>query len=262
MATEPNIAQTNEQILNDIQTLQQVEKQLFGNLETNTHLTSEEQQGILQKINQLSTMRINLYQSLSGVNDFFQNAMNSSIGTLQQQTTAIGIIENELNQSKKQLSNLEESNINKIRLVEINDYYGDKYAEHSQLMKIVIYTLVPIIILATLNNTGLLPPSIYFILLIIISVIGGVFFWKKFASIIMRNNMNYQEYDWGFDLATATTPSVTINSAPDPWAASTSLTAPGTCIGQGCCSDGLAWSSTLNQCIGSDVVPNTTTTSS
>ena len=148
MSTEPNIAQTNEQILNDIQALQQIEKQLFENLESNPQLSSKDQQNTISKINQLSNMRINLYQTLSGVNDFFQNALSSSVGTLQQQTTAVGIIESELNRSKKQLAQLEDSNLNKIRLVEINNYYGDKYAEHSQLMKIVIYTLVPIIILA------------------------------------------------------------------------------------------------------------------
>ena len=69
---EPNIAQTNEQILNDIQALQQIEKQLFENLESNPQLSSEEQQKIISKINQLSNMRINLYQTLSGVNDFFR----------------------------------------------------------------------------------------------------------------------------------------------------------------------------------------------
>jgi hypothetical protein len=249
MSTEPNIAQTNEQILNDIQSLQQIEKQLFDNLESNPQLSSEEQQKTIAKINQISNMRINLYQTLSGVNDFFQNAMTSSLGTLQQQTTAIGIIESELNRSKQELSKLEDSNVNKIRMVEINDYYGEKYAEHSQLMKIVIYTLVPIIVLAVLNNSGILPSSIYFILLIIVSAIGGFFFWKRFASIIMRSNMNYQEYDWGFDQSSLKAAPVAAAPTRDPWAASTSMSTSGTCIGQGCCSDGLSWSQTLNQCI-------------
>ena len=51
---------------------------------------------------------------------------------------------------KKFMLNLKKNN--KMRLVEINDYYGDKYAEHSQLMKIVIFTLIPVIILAILNK--------------------------------------------------------------------------------------------------------------
>ena len=68
-------------------------------------------------------MRVNLYQTLSGVNGFFQTALSSSIGTLQEQTTAIAIVENELNQSKKRLEVLEIEKNNKVRLVEINDYY-------------------------------------------------------------------------------------------------------------------------------------------
>ena len=150
----PNIAQNNEQILNDIQTLQEMEKKLLNNLEANADkLTPQQQEQIVEKMNQISNMRINLYQTLSGVNNFFQDALSSSIGTLQQQTVAIDIIENELNQSKRRLDVLENERQNKIRLVEINDYYGEKYAEHSQFMKIIIFTLIPVIILAFLYNT-------------------------------------------------------------------------------------------------------------
>jgi hypothetical protein len=246
--SQPNIAQNNEQILNDIQSLQQMEQQLFNSLETNTTLTPQQQQQIVEKMNQLSNMRINLYQTLSGVNGFFQNALSSSVGTLQEQTVAIGIVENELNQAKARLQLLEDEKNNKIRLVEINDYYGDKYAEHSQLMKIIIYTLVPIIILALLNNKGILPNMIYYILLVIIAVIGSYFFWTRFASTIMRDNMNYQEYNWYFDPNSAPSGSASSN---DPWL---TLNLPGTCVGQLCCSDGQTWDASLNQCIGASTV--------
>jgi polysaccharide deacetylase 2 family uncharacterized protein YibQ len=76
------------------------------------------------------------------VNNYFESALNTSIGSLKEQVVAIGIVENELNRAKKRLEILEEEKNNKIRLVEINNYYGDKYAEHSQLMKIVIFILI------------------------------------------------------------------------------------------------------------------------
>jgi hypothetical protein len=249
MSGQPNISQNNEQILNDIQSLQQMEQQLFNNLETNTSLTPAQQQEIVEKMNQISNMRINLYQTLSGVNTFFQSALSSSVGTLQEQTVAIGIVENELNKAKKQLKALEAEKNNKIRLVEINDYYGDKYAEHSQLMKIIIFTLVPVIILAILNNKGILPNMIYYGLLAIICIIGGYFFWTRYFSIITRDNMNYQEYDWYFNANSAPTTSSTTTS--DPWLSNMDL---GTCIGQSCCSTGQTWDPTINQCIGTSTV--------
>jgi hypothetical protein len=245
----PDVSENNEQILNDINTLQEMEKQLFNNLETNNNLTPQQQQQIIEKMNQLSDMRINLYKTLSGVNNFYQNALSSSVGTLQEQTEAIGIVESELNQAKRRLELLQIEKNNKIRLVEINEYYGDKYAEHAQLMKIIIFTLAPIIILVILNNKGILPNTVYYILLSIIALIGSIFFWRRFASIILRDNMNYQEYNWGFNPYTAT--STTSENIDDPWL---SLKPIGSCIGEYCCSEGQTYDSSLNQCVGSSSV--------
>lgn len=241
-----------EKILNDIESLQQLEQPLLNSLETNPNLTPQEQQKIIEKMNQISNMRINLYEITGNINTFFQNSLTSSVGTLKEQVIAIGIVENELNQSKKRLELLESERNNKIRLVEINNYYGDKYAEHSQIMKIVIFTLIPVIILVVLNNKGILPTPVYSVLLIIISAIGGYFFWIRLASIISRDNMNYQAYNWYFDANSA--PSVTTSSSSsssDPWANNNATTI---CIGQACCSTGQVWDASLNQCTGSSSV--------
>jgi hypothetical protein len=244
MSGLPNVQENNEAVLNNIQSLQQIEQGLFNSLETNSNLSTQEQQEIINKINKLSTMRINLYRTLNGVNIFFRDALQSSIGTLKEQTSAISIVEDELNRSKNRLKLLEEEKNNKIRLVEINNYYGDRYAEHSSLMKVIIFTLVPVIIITLLHNKSILPDFIYYILLVIISVIGAVFFWKSFSSIIMRDNMNYDTYDWAFDPKSAPTGSTT--STEDPWESKINY---GTCIGEYCCSEGQVYDISLNQCI-------------
>ena len=45
-----DIQENNEQILNDIQSLQQMEQQLFNNLETNPNLSTQQQEKIVEKI--------------------------------------------------------------------------------------------------------------------------------------------------------------------------------------------------------------------
>ena len=261
MSALPNVQENNEQLLNDIQSLQQMEQQIFNNLESNPNLTADEQQTLIDKMNKLSNMRINLYKTLSGVNNYFENALNTSIGSLKEQAVAITIVETELNSAKKRLQLLEEEKNNKIRLVEINTYYGEKYEEHAGLMKIIIFTLIPVIIFTVLHTKGLLPTTIYYLLLIVISFIGGYYFWKKFASIIMRDNMNYQEYVWYFNPSAA--PTTTSTTATDPWSSNISSLNFGTCIGDACCSNGLSWDSSLNQCIGtSTVAPASSTATS
>lgn len=245
MSRLPKVQENNEQILNDIQSLQQMEQQLFSNLESNPNLSTTEQKKVIEKMNQLSNMRVNLYKTLSGVNNYFESALNTSIGSLKEQVIAIGIVENELNRAKQRLEVLEEEKNNKIRLVEINSYYGDKYAEHSELMKIVIYVLVPVIILAFLNNKGLLPPTIYYILILLISLIGAYFFWVRMSSIWMRDNMNYQEYNWRFNPNNMSND--TSSDTTDPWASNSF--GFGTCIGDACCSTGLVYDNNINQCV-------------
>jgi len=251
----PNIQENTSQILNDIQSLQTLEQELFSSLEENTGLTTEQQQKIVEKINSISKMRINLYETLNGVNSFFQNALANSKGTLTEQTSAIDIVEKELNSSKKRLKVLEEEKNNKIRLVEINDYYGQKYSEHSDLMKTIVIMLVPILILAILHNKEILPTKVYYILISIIALIGGIFIWRIVFSIILRDRMNYQAYDWYFDPSTA--PTSTESSTKDPWEISGRF---GSCVGDACCSDGLVYDSDLNQCLVSNGTTDATET--
>jgi hypothetical protein len=112
-------------------------------------------------------------------------------------------------------------------------------------MKIIVCVLFPVLILAILNKKGFLPNTFYYILIVIIIIIGSVFFWRRFFSILSRESMNYQEYTWGFDPNSAPQPS-TITSS-DPWSVNMGPL-PGTCVGDSCCSTGLTWDASLNQC--------------
>jgi hypothetical protein len=250
----PDIEENNSQILNDIQSLQTLEQELFNNLENQPDLTSEQQEQIVTKINNISNMRVNLYQTLGGVNDFFKTSLSNSTNTLVEQTKAIEIVEQELNKAKRRLELLEEEKNNKIRLVEINNYYGQKYAEHSDLMKNIIYILIPVLILSLLKNKGILPDSIYYILVIIITVIGSFFLWKKFLSIYSRDSMNYQEYNWYFDANNA--PGVNSSDNSDPWAGGID----GTCIGEACCPTGLTYDASMNKCEVNNSIASTSIT--
>ena len=57
----------NEQTLSDIKNLQQIEQELYNSLETsanNNSLTEDQKTQMINKINQISQMRINLYANL------------------------------------------------------------------------------------------------------------------------------------------------------------------------------------------------------
>jgi len=242
---QSNFSERNQQILSDIQNLQSIEQGLFSNLENNSStMTQEEQQQLVQKMNEISQMRINLYKSLTGINSYFQDALVNSRDTLDEQIVAIGIVEEQLNDAKKRLALIEEEKNSNIRNIEINDYYSEKYSNHTSLMKIIIFMLVPIIILAFLYNKGFLPSPIYLTLVAIIALVGFYFLFTSFYSMMRRDNMNYQQYDWGFNPKNLPTSSTTGPNV-DPWSGGTSTV----CVGAQCCNQYEMFDTSLNQCI-------------
>ena len=74
MESSTSNAQNNEQILNDIQNLQQMETELFNKIEKDASLTPQQQSAIVDQINKLSTMRSNLYSTLSEINNFYEKS--------------------------------------------------------------------------------------------------------------------------------------------------------------------------------------------
>lgn len=235
-----------EQLLNDIQSLQETEQKLFNSLESNAFLTTDQQKKIVDQINKISDMRLNLYKTLGGVNQFYQNILSNAQTVSNQQKQAIQVVEHQLNESKKKLSFLKTEKNNKIRLLQINDYYGQKYSEHASLMKYIIYMLIPIIFVCLLYNFGLLPTFLFYILIVIIAVIGSIYIIYKMVSIWNRDNMNYQAYDWNFKAKSA--PAVKDGSGSDnPWLSSNLNL--GTCIGEVCCSPGTLYDTNINKCI-------------
>jgi len=238
---------TNQNTLTDIQHLQDIERKLFLNLETaltNNSLTSDQKQLLINQINEISQMRINLFNHISNINSAYYDNVSSSSNTLGDQMVAIQIVEKELNDAKKRLKMIRDESANKLRLVEINDYYTKKYNFQSKIMKSFIFFCIIIIILTLLARI-ILPRTIYYLLVTITIIWAVLHIGNLIISANTRNPMNYQEYNWYFDPTTAAAKFANLDaSGNDPWALKNF-----TCIGQACCPNGFTYDSSLNYCM-------------
>ena len=110
------------QILKNIEQLQSVEKALYKELEAPTPPANPD--SIITRINQLADIRISLFKSLNYTYQALQKNVNNSRTELVQLLTVVQVVEEELNNAKKQLNELYEIKHSKMRMVEINTYYG------------------------------------------------------------------------------------------------------------------------------------------
>ena len=166
-----NLQERNDQLINNIKTLQTTEMKLYDSLE-NQSLSADQRKQIIDKINQISQMRINLYANLKDSYSSYQQNVSSSRNIENDQMVSVDVIENELNDSKRRLNLIEEQKNNKIRLVEINTYYGKQYNAHKEIMQIIVIMCIPILILTVLANKGIIPSKLNIIITGLIIVFG------------------------------------------------------------------------------------------
>jgi hypothetical protein len=249
--------ETSQKLLTDIQTLQSIEKDLVNYLETSSPDDNSQQTQIIEKINQITTMRSNLYTTLQELNNTYKNQVITTQGSLVEQQMAVNIVEKELFETKKRLKKFENEKNNNIRLIQINNYYSEKYAEHTQLIKLFFYVLIPILIITILYHKALLPlpPTLFYAIIIIISIIGGYYICRKFVSIWSRDNMDYSQYQFPMNVQNA--PSNSVVSTDDPWLTTSNA---GICIGSLCCSNGQIYDTSNNICVIDPSYNITTTT--
>jgi hypothetical protein len=252
-----SLQERNQQVLNNISQLQTQEKALYDSLD-DVSLSTEQKQQIINRINEISQMRMNLYAGLKDMYSYYQQNVSASRSTLGQSMAAVDVLENELNQAKIRMNLIEDQKYNKLRLVEINTYFGKRYNAHSKLMKTIVFICIPVIILAVLANKGILPSNIYKLLVVIILVVGAILIGLQLIDMSNRDDMNWDEYNWYFDKSNAPS-DTTEGTASDPWGTSSVV-----CVGSACCYDGSTYDSEKNICVPNPIYnqehPETTTT--
>jgi hypothetical protein len=243
------------ELIGDIQNLQNIELDLFDTLEkgvANNTLTAADKTTIIDQINKVSDMRVRLFANLNNLNQSYQGSVASGGSVIQNQLSALNIVENELNQYTDFIKALSNEKNNMQRMVEINTYYGEKYSDHKSIMKTVVYFCIPIILLTVLANMGFLPRSIYVFLLIILCVAAIVIIGAKLIKSLSHDNMNYQEYSWGTQAPTTPAVDTSNSSGKNPW-----FSVGASCVAQECCEDGFTYvPSPTNKCVSNASLPS------
>ena len=245
-AATSDVMNSEQNIINEIKNLQAYETTLFNNLEAkisaNTASPSE-LKDLSNQINEVSNTRSDLYDILYSLNSYYVNNLSDTSISLQNQTIALEIVENELNEAKIRLSYLEQQKINKLRLVEIKKYFGQKYEEHTYVMTYIVGMFIWVFILSLLSNRGILPDNVYFLLLLIVLVYYAIMIIRTFLRMIYRDKMNYQEYDYG-NKGILPTPNPDLNYIPNTFDLNFE-----TCTGQACCGPNETYDRKLNVCV-------------
>ena len=231
-------------IMANIANLQRIEKQIFDRLSRENDPTTRTE--MVAQINQIAKARGDLYNNMNDFAGAMQSATADTRNALRQQLVAAQVVESQLNTAKSTLDGLREDKSNKLRLVEINNYYGRKYEYQTDIMKLIVITCAPILVISILMKKGLIPELIATGLIVVIIAAGIIAVVRKLMDLNRRNNMNFDQYDSDFNpYAVSVTKTETTNLAD-----LSKLSLLSTCVGASCCNDTTTvWDEKSTTCI-------------
>ena len=245
-----------QDILTSIQTSQNSEKEIVAQLDALTNQSdftmTPEIQSMVDSINGLSNSRISLFQSVSDKADVLQAGVSNSRTDLISQMTLLQVVEDQLNQAKKNMAKLQNNNDTQLRLVQINTYYGKRYSAQSKLMKLIILICVPLIILLILKKKGLLPELISNYAIGLTVAVGAFLVIRSAWDISTRSNMDFDEYNWNYENPAGQIPTVWQYNKEHLFNIDNPLknlmSNLGLCLGANCCANGMYFDTNKQQC--------------
>ena len=239
-------------IINNIARIQTIEKQLLGKL--NGAMDAEQRAEIVAQINDLAKARGDLYNNMNDFSSQLETVAAERRNALVQNSVAVNVIRDQIANSSDTLDGLQQEKSNKMRLVEINNYYGKKYEFQTDIMKIIILTCVPVLVISVLLKKGFIPNLIATGLFMLIIAAGVIAVARKVIDLNRRNSFNFDQYDYPFNpyavsvtnSKTETTNLADINKMENPFL----------CVGPSCCTEtDTVWNNDTKRCVKSTGAP-------
>jgi len=253
-------------MLENIENLQATETDLINKLDAYTSATGYVSSdpkliGMVNNINNIADSRIALFQSISANADVLQTGVSQSRIDLVAQMTLLQAVEDQLNQAKAKIQQLQATNDTKMRMVQINTYYGQRYEAQSSLMKKIILICIPILVIFILKKKSIIPETISNYLIGITTAIGGFIIIYNVWDIYTRSNMDFTTYEWKYQSPDSQVPTIWQYNKENMFnfdGIFKKLMADlGLCVGDTCCAPGLVYDPKQIQCV---VPPKPTST--
>jgi hypothetical protein len=204
---EKDLYKTLLKTSDDIREIKEVQQQDPSKLNSNTKQTLIQelsslttlQKSIKSQIESLGRMRVQLYKDLGERYVDLQTVVGESRNDLVDQKTVSDMMGGQLQTLESEYDSLKQDRNRKARLTEIDTYYSKRYRSYSDLMKLIAYICIPLLAVAVVYRMQFIGSGLRSTLVMIVLVIGGYLVFRKSMYIWYRDNMNWDEYKWGFN---------------------------------------------------------------
>lgn len=196
------LQQKHDNAIKNIQELQELEKYMFQNLQKiNKADSSAANEAVIiqQRINELSTMRENLFTQLKNMYTNVQSDVSDGRKDLADQIAVVEIVEKELSAAKSNLNQLIQERDNKLRMVEIGEYTTARYRSHKDILKTIVYGVVVVILITLVMSFSWFPRMVGAIGIIATIAVTLSLVARELMDNWRRSNLVWSQFEQPYD---------------------------------------------------------------
>ena len=206
-------------------------------------------------IDAINAVVLNLDSSVENTASLFEKTVSRQSDTKRNQREAIKIINENNLKIVDEIRKIDDQYAGKLRSIQMYTYYRKKYDARVSILKYVALIVFIVCILMYLKHRQFIPEFVYNVFMVLTFVIGGYVTLGRIVDLYSRNNMNFDEYDWGFTYPSDNN----LTSDGMPLNAGISFDVDGgnsvlnnksiACTAEKCCGEGTTYDKNTNQCI-------------
>jgi hypothetical protein len=238
--TANKLSMSQQQMLESVQNLQNSQKDLMNKYASAS--TQADRMKISNEMDKNEAIRTSLLLSIGSASVVSNQEIVNKKDELSTKKLLLQLANDEVNEARRAIEEMQQSRAEKERMIKINTYYGKRFMAQAGVMKIFIYMCIPVLFLGILANMGFLPNYIAGLLIVASLVVGIVYIYGAVSDISRRDEMNFDEYKWDFD-PSRVGPITNKNEYDKKGAAGVVG-----CKNEECCSSTTQWNASTNMC--------------
>ena len=149
----------------------------------------------INDLNNLYKGKFDVYASMDSNLRYMQDQYVNSKQSNKLTESNLEVVENELKQIKSKNDSIAQDKTNKVRQLQINSFYQQKYNAQIGVLKTISIISIIVIIVSLMKRKGFVPDTIYGIILGVILLIGIFAVSYQLFDIFIRDKSKFEEYD-------------------------------------------------------------------
>jgi hypothetical protein len=194
----------NESMDSGYKSLNWVKTRTFNKVDKDNNLlddkcseeTLKQQNEILDKIRELSEVRLNLFKKLQERYGDVKEDLDTDKDNLKSQIAMVNVVEEQINNVKSNIKSMKQDKNNRLRMIEIGNYEFKRYNVMKEIMRTLFIACLIVALSSVALQRGLLPSVVASSIIFVAFIVSAVLVFYKMYDLSTRRVDDFDKYDF------------------------------------------------------------------